>query len=83
MINRQIVEILDFVNYVDEFYNEINGIFPIKGLTVEMIVEAIKIYLERIGIDEDWGGGDSIDRERVRDIILVENHDQVSLEGKK
>ena len=29
---------LDFVNYVDSFYNENEGIYPIKGMTKLIIV---------------------------------------------
>jgi len=60
-------EILDFVEYVDSFYNPVNGVFPIEGATVEAITKAIKIY---VGEASTWGGGDSVDREFVRDIII-------------
>jgi hypothetical protein len=42
-------EILDFVEYVDTFYNPVTGVYPIKGATVEVITKAIKTYIE-IGI---------------------------------
>ena len=38
-------EILEFVNYVNEFYNPETGIFPIKGATVSAIVKAINTYI--------------------------------------
>ena len=60
-------EILDFVEYVDSFYNPVTGVFPIKGATVKAITEAVKTY---IGEASTWGDGDSVDRERVRDIII-------------
>jgi len=60
-------EILDFVEYVDSFYNPVTGVFPIKGATVEVITNAIKTY---ISTATTYGGGDSVDREFVRDIIL-------------
>ena len=73
-------EILEFVNYVNEFYNPETGIFPIKGATVSAIVKAINTYIQGVyesdGIyvegftGQTWGGGDSVDRERVRDIII-------------
>ena len=73
-------EILEFVNYVNEFYNPETGIFPIKGATVAAIVKAINTYIQGVFETEaiyvkgftgpTWGGGDSVDRERVRDIIL-------------
>ncbi len=71
----------EFIEYVWEFYSPNNGIYPIKGLTREDIFVAIKEYNRRINVAKDndnkyfnvtysWGGGDSLDRERVRDIIL-------------
>ena len=62
-------EILDFVEYVDSFYNPVTGVYPIKGATVEVITKAIKTYIGTVA-EGDWVGGDSVDRERVRDIIL-------------
>jgi len=69
-------EVLDFVEYVHTFYNPETGVFPIKGATVEEITKAIKTYIKNVyqpveGWELDtWGGGDSVDRERVRDIII-------------
>ena len=73
-------EILEFVNYVNEFYNPETGIYPIKGATVSAIVKAINTYTSEVFeteavyiegfIGQTWGGGDSVDRERVRDIII-------------
>jgi len=69
-------EILEFVNYVNEFYNPETGVFSIKGATVSAIVKAINTYIEQcfepneIGFGYVWGGGDSADREFVRDIII-------------
>ena len=66
-------EILDFVEYVDTFYNPKTGVFPIKGATIKVITEAIKTYIGEIVEETTWGGGDSVDREFVRDIILEKN----------
>ena len=64
-------EILDFVEYVDSFYNPVKGIYPIGGLTTELLTDSIKKYLKTVNDSTyTWGGGDSLDRERVRDIIL-------------
>ena len=63
----------DFLAYVDSFYNEKNGIYPIKGLTNDMIFTATLKYVSSQTKDYTWGGGDSVDRERVRDIILADN----------
>ena len=64
----------DFIEYVWSFYGTDDPVYPIQGLTKEMIVLATAIYLI---LDKDdsrpemnWGDGDSIDREHVRDIIL-------------
>ena len=64
----------DFLAYVDSFYNEKNGIYPIKGLTNDMIINATQKYITSQTKDYTWGGGDSVDRERVRDIILADNN---------
>ena len=50
------------------FFLSPRPIYPIKGLTQEMIIKATKIYLE--DSKRRWCDGDSIDRENVRDIIL-------------
>ena len=72
----------EFVDYVWSFYGEHNDtIYPIKGLTKQDIFDALFVYLDRIdeaqsnngrwfNVSHSWGGGDSLDRERVRDIIL-------------
>lgn len=63
-----------FIAYVDSFYNPKDGIYPIKGMTDTMILNAVKKYTASLNDDVTWGGGDSIDRERVRDIILEDNN---------
>lgn len=67
-----------FIAYVDSFYNPKDGIYPIKGMTDTMILDAVKKYTAKccssLYDDVTWGGGDSIDRERVRDIILEDNN---------
>ena len=66
----------DFVAYVDDFYYEKSGIYPIKGMTNSMVIKAVQKYIQQLGDRTDaasWGGGDSLDRERVRDIILEDN----------
>ena len=66
-----------FVDYVWSFYGNEDPLYPIKGLTKEDIFAAFKVYRRRIQDAEKdinpyytWGGGDTLDRERVRDIIL-------------
>lgn len=65
--------ITDFVSYVDSFYNAKSGIYPIKGMTNTMVLNATKKYIASLNDEVSWGGGDSLDRERVRDIILEDN----------
>ena len=71
----------EFIDYVWDFYNEDSDLYPIKGLTRQDILEAYNVYQDRIlaaksnngrwfNVSYSWGGGDSLDRERVRDIIL-------------
>ena len=66
----------EFADYVWEFYSPNSDLYPIKGLTITDIFHAIEIYIERIEkgdleyVHWTWGYGDSLDRERVRDIIL-------------
>ena len=65
--------VVNFLVYVEEFYDEKKGIYPIKGLTYDMIFTATLKYVSSQTEDYTWGGGDSLDRERVRDIILADN----------
>ena len=70
----------EFVDYVWSFYGEHSDtIYPIKGLTKQDIFDALFVYLDRIdeaqsnngrwfNVSYSWGGGDSLDRERVRHI---------------
>ena len=73
--NAIVNTLCDFIAYVDEFYNAETGLYPIKGMTNSMVINGVKTYITRIGGSEslEWGGGDSVDRERVRDIILADN----------
>ena len=60
----------DFVSYVDDFYNEKSGIYPIKGMTDMMVIKAVQKQVANVGMDFC---DDSVDREKVRDIILADN----------
>ncbi len=61
----------DFINYCLSFYG-VGGLYD-QGRTREQIAYATCIYLDAIAhYDSDvftWGDGDSLDRERVRDIM--------------
>ena len=71
------IRLSEFVDYVWSFYGEHDDtLYPIFGLTKKDILNACSIYFERIEkgdleyVHYSWGDGDSLDRERVRDIIL-------------
>ena len=61
-----------FKTYVLSFYGY-EGIYPIAGLTGAEVEKAIMAYLTACSNPNThmtWGDGDSLDRERVRDILL-------------
>ena len=72
----------DFVNYVDSFYGLNDPMYPMTykdtglPLTKYDILSATEDYLSKCADDDEklcqWGDGDSIDRERVRDILLAD-----------
>ena len=70
-MNNIVNQICDFVAYVDSFYNEKTGLYPIKGMTNSMVINAVKKHIEKVGQDFC---ADSVDREWVRDIILEDNN---------
>ena len=65
----------DFVQYAWSFYGGEDALYPIEGLQKQHIFDAFNIYINRIEkgdleyVHYSWGYGDSLDRERVRDII--------------
>ena len=60
----------DFINYVLEFYNGVNGIYKDVDATHAEVYDATR-KLERMYSEHgDQPVYDSIDRERVRDFIL-------------
>ena len=65
-----------FINYVKSFYMGPNAIYDLKA-NHRMICKAVSKYindLNRYGvIDSQWGGGDSVDRERVAAILCEDN----------
>lgn len=69
---RKNPEFTNFRNYVLSFY-AYDGLYPIEGLNVEVVERAIVKYVEICSSPtrrESWGHGDSLDRERVRDLII-------------
>ena len=70
----------NFVEYVDSFYGVNDPLYPLvkdgQSLSKVDILGATEKYLGQ-GADDKleyvtWGDGDSLDRERVRDILLDE-----------
>ena len=67
--------LVDFVQYVLSFYGGEDALYPIEGLQKQHIFDAFNIYINRIEkgdleyVHYSWGEGDSLDRERIRDII--------------
>lgn len=68
MTNQAIenISLLPFVEYCWSFYNPDDGIYPIKGLTVQMVVSGCRARMVHSGFCD----GDSTDREWVRDRVL-------------
>ena len=72
----------EFIDYVDSFYGTNDPIYPMmcrenkQPLTKFDIERATQNYLVMCKDDTNkfctWGDGDSLDRERVRDILLEE-----------
>ena len=72
----------NFVDYVDSFYGQNDPLYPIMNqetkqpLTKYDILRATENYLAKCSDENEtlctWGDGDSLDRERVRDILLEE-----------
>ena len=70
----------NFVEYVDSFYGVNDPLYPLikegKPLSKVDILGATEKYLSQCADDKleyvTWGDGDSLDRERVRDILLDE-----------
>ena len=72
----------DFVKYVDSFYGVNDPLYPMMNQETKQplskvdILGATENYLSRCSDESNkfctWGDGDSLDRERVRDILLDE-----------
>ena len=70
----------EFVNYVDSFYGVNDPLYPMMSretkqpLNKHDILCATENYLSMCSDKNnkycEWGDGDSLDRERVRDILL-------------
>ena len=72
----------NFVDYVDSFYGVNDPLYPMMSRETKQprnkhdILCATENYLSMCSDDSNeyctWGDGDSLDRERVRDILLEE-----------
>lgn len=69
--------IQEFIDYCYSFYNTDDGLYPIAGCTKERLSAAYgqyrKTLISAAKLNHPrytWGGGDSVDRERVRDMML-------------
>ena len=73
----------EFVNYVYSFYGDKkDALYPLFNVDTDKQVDKVDIlgatydYLHAVNQVNDerftWGDGDSLDRERVRDILLDE-----------
>ena len=82
-INRTLNDMLtNFVDYVDSFYGQNDPLYPMMSretkqpLTKYDILRATENYLsmcsDKTNKSCTWGDGDSLDRERVRDILLYD-----------
>lgn len=60
----------DFINYVWEFYNPVDGVYPMTDLTRKDIELAAFIRMGKCAVLETEFLGDTFDREAVRDILI-------------
>ena len=64
----------EFLDYVESFYlpSHPDVLYPIENLTREEIALATLNYLDLCAVSDvvNWGDGDSLDRERVREFII-------------
>jgi hypothetical protein len=66
-------DITEFQNYCLGFYGK-NGVYSDElkgGVSPNLMSKAIRIYFLSMNDLKTWGGGDSIDRLRVRDILEI------------
>ena len=64
----------EFLDYVESFYlpSHPDVLYPIDNLTREESALATLNYLDLCAVSDvvNWGDGDSLDRERVREFII-------------
>ena len=74
--------IQEFIRYVDSFYGVNDPLYPMMSQETKQPLNTVDIhratlnYLDMCNDETNiyctWGDGDSLDRERVRDILLEE-----------
>ena len=75
----------EFIDYVYSFYGAKDRLYTLMSgneiVTKEDIFAAVRVYQQRLfnayfseNMRYTWGGGDSLDRERVRDILIDNFH---------
>ena len=75
----------EFIDYVYSFYGANDRLYTLEYdgnlVNKEDIFAAFKVYQNRLfnayfsnNLRYTWGGGDSLDRERVRDILIDNFH---------
>lgn len=62
------VELKDFRDYVHSFYGK-NGIYDLGCGIPDIEAAIVKYAVKCMDVPQHWGGGDSVDRERVRYIL--------------
>ena len=79
---ESMIAIQEFVDYVDSFYGTNDPLYPMMSRETKQPLTKFDIHRATMNylvmcLDENeklctWGDGDSLDRERVRDILLEE-----------
>lgn len=77
-------EVAEFKNYVKDYYGEggiFSEFFPPVGVSSKEVNLAVNQYIDYCKTkDDQWGGGDTFDREIVRDIMLYNRGTKKGLE---
>ena len=79
---QSMTDIQEFVDYVNSFYGQDDSIYPMMSRETKQPLCKMDIHRATMNyltmcLDENetrctWGDGDSLDRERVRDILLYD-----------
>ena len=69
--NTIVDTLCDFIAYVDSFYNEKTGIYPIKGMTNSMVIKGVQKYITQIGEGTDHLSGVEVIRLTVNVFVTL------------